>query len=175
MIINLNSDFKPVVRYAKEIPGYYCNTEGKIWSSKRNRFLAPKSKYAARIEKEGLRFRCYSYILSIPKDFYTDYDHRARGKAHSPAISVDAHRAVMETWRPIDQYPPEMVAEEWNQVITPDMIGQPRIPESAKEWIRKTAYVDHIDDDPANNNVDNLRWVKPIENQSFRKAASKNG
>jgi hypothetical protein len=175
MITHLNSDFKPVVRYGKVIPGYYCNKEGQIFSVKRNRFLAPKPKWQARLKEEGNRFRCYSYILSIPKGLFEDYDHRARGKAHSPAISVDAHRAVMETWRPIDQYPPEMVAEEWNQVITPDMIGQPRIPESAKEWIRKTAYVDHIDDDPANNNVDNLRWVKPIENQSFRKAASKNG
>jgi hypothetical protein len=164
MIINLNSDFKPVVRYAKEIPGYYCNTEGKIWSSKRNRFLAPKSKYAARIEKEGLRFRCYSYILSIPKDFYTDYDHRARGKKHSPAISVDAHRAVMETWRPINIFPPKEVAECWD-----------KIPEPAKEWIRRTAYVDHIDDDPANNHVDNLRWVMPIDNQVDRKKALMNG
>ena len=70
----------------------------------------------------------------------------------------------METWRPIDEYPPEMVAECWEET-----------PEPAKEWIRRTAYVDHIDDDPANNNVDNLRWVMPIENQSFRKAAAKNG
>lgn len=164
MIVNLNSDFKPVVRYEKEIPGYYCNTEGKIWSSKCNRFLSPKSKYSARIEKEGLRFRCYSYILQIPKNLYTDYDHRARGKKYSPAISIDAHRAVMETWRPIDKFPPKEVAECWDQ-----------IPEPAKEWIRRTAYVDHIDDDPANNHVDNLRWVMPIDNQSDRKKALMNG
>jgi HNH endonuclease len=163
MITHLNSDFKPVVRYGKELPGYYCNQRGQIFSVKRNKFLAPKPKWSARLKEEGNRFRCYSYILSIPKGLFEDYDHRARGKSHSPAISVDAHRAVMETWRPIDQYPPEMVAECWNE-----------IPEPAKEWIRRTAYVDHIDDDPANNNVDNLRWVMPIENQSFRKAAAKN-
>lgn len=164
MITHLNSDFKPVIRYGKELPGYYCNKLGQIFSVKRNKFLAPKPKWSARLKEEGNRFRCYSYILSIPKGLFEDYDHRARGKSHAPAISVDAHRAVMETWRPIDQYPPEMVAECWNE-----------IPEPAKEWIRRTAYVDHIDDDPANNNVDNLRWVMPIENQSFRKAAAKNG
>ena len=164
MITNLNSDFKPVIRYGIEIPYYYCNILGQIFSTKTNKFLAPKSKWSARLNKEGNRFRCYSYILSIPKGLFEDYDHRARGKSHSPAISVDAHRAVMETWRPIDEYPPEMVAECWEET-----------PEPAKEWIRRTAYVDHIDDNPANNHVDNLRWVMPIENQSFRKAALKNG
>jgi hypothetical protein len=164
MITNLNSDFKPVIRYGIEIPYYYCNILGQIFSTKTNKFLAPKPKWSARLKEEGNRFRCYSYILSIPKGLFEDYDHRARGKSHSPAISVDAHRAVMETWRPIDEYPPEMVAECWEET-----------PEPAKEWIRRTAYVDHIDDNPANNHVDNLRWVMPIENQSFRKAALKNG
>jgi len=162
MIIHLNSDFKPVIRYGIEIPYYYCNILGQIFSTKTNKFLAPKPKWSARLKEEGNRFRCYSYILSIPKGLFEDYDHRARGKSHSPAISVDAHRAVMETWRPIDEYPPEMVAECWEET-----------PEPSKEWIRKTAYVDHIDDNPANNHVDNLRWVMPIENQSYRKAALK--
>jgi len=164
MITNLNSDFKPVIRYGIEIPYYYCNILGQIFSTKTNKFLAPKPKWSARLKEEGNRFRCYSYILSIPKGLFEDYDHRARGKKHSPAISVDAHRAVMETWRPIDKYPPEMVAECWEET-----------PEPAKEWIRRTSYVDHIDDNPANNHVDNLRWVMPIENQSYRKAALKNG
>lgn len=164
MIVHLNPDFRPVIRYLKELPEYYCNRKADVFSTKTGKFLKPKLKWSARLREAGRRLRCYSYILSIPTGLFEDYDHRARGKKHSPAISIDAHRIVAETWKPIDEYPPEMIAECWNE-----------IPEPAKEWIRRTAYVDHIDDNPANNHVDNLRWVMPIENQSFRKAAAKNG
>jgi len=166
MITNLNSDFKPVVRYGKVIPNYYCNQNGDVYSTigKSGRFLKPKVKWSARLTMDERRLRCHSYTLSIPKDLFDDYNHRARGKGHSPAMSIDRHRIVMETWRPIDEYPPDQVAKCWNE-----------IPEDAKEWVRKTAYVDHIDDNPANNHVDNLRWVRSIDNQSHRKKALING
>jgi hypothetical protein len=174
MIVHLNPDFRPVIRYLKELPEYYCNRKADVFSTKTGKFLKPKLKWSARLREAGRRLRCYSYILSIPTGLFEDYDHRARGKKHSPAISIDAHRIVAETWKPIDEYPPDELKETWDQVITPDMVGQKRIPEEWKAWVRSSAYIDHIDDNPANNHVDNLRWVKPIENQSFRKAASKN-
>lgn len=169
------AQFKPVIRYGTVIPGYFVNENGDIISTlgKSSRFLKPKIKWAPRLIGERA-LKCHSYTLSIPKGLFTDYDYRARGKKYAPAICVDRHRAVMETWRPIDEYPPEMVAEDWNQVITPDMVGQPRVPESFKDWVRTTAYVDHIDGNPANNHVDNLRWVRPIDNESNRKAAQMN-
>jgi hypothetical protein len=120
--------------------------------------MSPKTKWEYR--KDGSkRLRAMSVTLSIPKNYY-NYDHRGRGKKSSSAISIDIHRIVMETYKSIDKNPPEMVAECWEQ-----------IPEPAKEWIRRTAYVDHIDNDPTNNNVDNLRWVMPIENEPNRKVA----
>ena len=51
------------------------------------------------------------------------------------------------------------------------MVGQKRIPEPVKQWVRDTAIVDHKDDDPRNNHVSNLRWVTPKQNQPHRKAA----
>lgn len=161
LIPEQDPQFKPVVRYGKEIPGYYVNLNGDIISTlgKSSRFLKPKIKWAPRLIGERA-LKCHSYTLSIPNGLFTDYDYRARGKKYAPAICVDRHRAVMETWRPIDKFPPTMVAECWDQT-----------PEPAKEWIRRTAYVDHIDGNPANNHVSNLRWVMPIENESNRKAA----
>ena len=74
-------------------------------------------------------------------------------------LNVDLHRAVMETWRPIDEYPP-IPTEDWD-----------KCPESAKQWIRDTAIVDHKDDDPSNNHVSNLQWVIPKDNNPYRKAS----
>ena len=63
----------------------------------------------------------------------------------------------METYNSIDDNPP-IPREDWE-----------KCPESAKQWIRDTALVDHIDDNPGNNNLDNLRWVIPKDNQKYRK------
>ena len=73
-------------------------------------------------------------------------------------INVKYHRAVMEAWKPIDEYPP-IPKEDWD-----------KCPETAKEFMRKTAIIDHIDSDTRNNHVDNLRWCTPHDNQWHRKA-----
>ena len=43
------------------------------------------------------------------------------------------------------------------------------LPEEAKQWVRDTALIDHIDDDPTNNHLDNLRWATPKQNERNRK------
>ena len=63
----------------------------------------------------------------------------------------------MEVWKPIDDYPP-IPKEDWD-----------RCPESAKQFMRDTAIIDHIDSDTRNNHVDNLRWSTPKDNQFSRK------
>ena len=72
-------------------------------------------------------------------------------------INVKYHRAVIEAWKPIDENPP-IPTEDWNNT-----------PESAKQFIRECAIIDHIDSDTRNNHVDNLRWTTPIGNQFQRK------
>ena len=59
---------------------------------------------------------------------------------------------------PIDEFPPEQLRNCWKD-----------LPEEAKQWVRDTALIDHIDDDPTNNHLDNLRWATPKQNERNRK------
>ncbi|QJT70160.1 hypothetical protein SynMITS9220M01_147 [Synechococcus phage SynMITS9220M01] len=162
-------EFKPIVRYCKEIPEYLVSKDAKVFSEKTNKFRSPSSvwRYSASGEKTLVKLKV---DFDIPSGYYSDYSFRKRRETDSnELISIALHRVVMETWRPIDEYPPEQLEEEWFEVITPDMVGQPRIPPNTRQWVRDTALVDHKDDDPSNNHVDNLRWVIPKDNEPNRK------
>jgi len=150
-------NFKQLIRYCKAIPGYYVPADGTgVYSSKSQRFLTSHIRYDY-TSKGKKNIRCVYTKCSIPKGFFPDYTHFRSDRSNCARIRIDIHRAVMETWRPIDKYPP-IPRGDWD-----------KCPESAKQWIRDTAYVDHIDNDPTNNHVDNLAWVVPKDNQHWRK------
>ena len=149
-------EFKLLVRYNKEIPGYFVSKDGRVYSSKSNKFL-----YVTKRREFNGRLKECKIDVCVPKDLFTDYTHSRRGSS-SPRMTISVHRGVMETYKSIDDNPP-IPKEDWDMC-----------PESAKQWIRDTAIIDHIDDDPTNNHVDNLRWVVPKDNQSHRKKHDQN-
>ena len=59
----------------------------------------------------------------------------------------------MQTFKPIDKYPPDRLKDCWKD-----------IPEQAKQWIRETAIINHKDHNPLNCLLDNLEWVTFREN-----------
>ena len=147
-IFGNESELKQVVRYGKELPGYYATKSGKIYSTKTNRFI---SLFEA---KDGY-LRC---SLSLPIDIFEDHNYFIQSdKRVSFNLQQDVHRLIAETFIPIDDNPPILI-EDWNKT-----------PETAKQFIRDCAVVDHIIPDLSNNSVDNLRWVTPKENNSHRK------
>jgi len=134
------NEFKKVVRYGKIIEGYYVDKSGNVYSSKRSKML-----------KQGKG--------GNPNNYDNLYNCVTLN-----GTTVAIHRLVMETHKPIDENPPGDLSEYWNQVITEDMVGQKRIPDNYKEWIRRTAWVDHVNGDKDDNHVDSLRWVTPRQN-----------
>jgi hypothetical protein len=165
-----NETLRPVIWRDKEVPGYQFNIKGELWSDKTNKFLKPQYE-VARFASGEVRKTSVKYNLTIPTGYFEDYNYTTYGLEDTSweVMTIRAHRAMMNTFRPIDEYPPEELADTWNAVITPDMVGKPLIPQAWKQFVKDTVVVDHWDDNPLNNSIDNLRWCTSIENSHHRK------
>ena len=142
------SEIKPIVRYGVSLPGYYATKSGKIYSAKTNKFISLFK------GKDGY-LRC---SLSLPVGTFDDHSYyKSNFKRASFNLQQDVHRLIAETFIPIDDNPPIPI-EDWNKT-----------PETAKQFIRESANIDHIIPDLSNNSVSNLRWVTPKQNNSHRK------
>ena len=142
------SELKQVVRFGKELPGYYATKSGKIFSTKTN-------KYISMFPGRGGYISC---SLSLPIDIFEDHSYfKSNFKRVTFNLQQQVHRLIAETFIPIDDNPPIPI-EDWNKT-----------PETAKQFIRESANVDHIIPDLSNNSVSNLRWVTPKQNNSHRK------
>lgn len=90
----------------------------------------------------------YSYVdMRFPFDFFEDYEYTTSGKKTIKRKRY-VHQLVMETFRPMDQFPPEKLKECWEC-----------IPTAAKQWIRQTITINHVDHNPYNNRLDNLEYT----------------
>ena len=175
MIFN-DTEFKPLMHKQRHVPGYYISECAKILSTKRtkngppkimdykrkqcldhpNRLSGNKKTYYKRpmavnlsVEVSQGLFPEYNYVMSTNGQGQVSTKHAK--------VNVRYHRAVMESWRPMDKFPP-IPKEDWDKT-----------PETAKQFIKDSAYVDHIDGDTSNNHVSNLRWCTPLQNSNYRK------
>lgn len=101
----------------------------------------------------------YGYIqecrigLKFPIGFFDDYEFASNSNSkNSIKRNFSIHGLVMSAFKPIDEFPP-IPKEDWDMC-----------PESAKQFIRDTVYINHIDHNPENNLVENLEYVTPKEN-----------
>ncbi len=156
-----NEKFKQVIKFGIPIPDYYIAEDGTPLSTrtKAGKILkkSPRSKGTDHKKNTHVypRMNC-----TVAEDWGPDHFQYYKDNQGARHITVDLHRAVMDVWRPIDKYPPDRLAADWDKA-----------PESFKQWVRETVVVDHIDDDTMNCDVTNLRYCTPRQNSPKIKQA----
>ena len=152
---------KPSICYDKVYDRWLVSECGMVWSLHTIRLLKGKLDYNF---IKGNKRRLSSRVLTVstPKDFWED----GSGNIYRNRAVVDRkiqwHKVVMDTWAPLYDNPPEgIIWEEWEKA---------RCLPTVYDHISKTVVIDHIDDDPINNHLNNLRRVTHWDNNNIRKA-----
>ena len=141
---------------------------GRITKYDRNYNYERASQATIRKSKDDVeKIECRRLDISFPSDYFEKNNSSYTMKAISPTTvrrTCTVHELVAYTHYDIDLNPPERLKDEWDAVITPDMVGQPLIPPKSKQVIRESMFIDHLDHDAENNFVENFERVTPREN-----------
>jgi len=146
--------------YRYPLPGYYVTKSAKVYSllrfKNRVHLMTPRN------SKDKLHQKI---DFTLPDNWDPTYSYSCRQKNSKKArITLYLHQLMMGTFRSIYDHPPKELEDSWFEVITPDMVGQRRIPPKVIDWVRDTVFIDHLDTNPKNNLLDNLEYKKPRDN-----------
>ena len=169
-IITMNVDGKDMemrhsICFGKEYDKWLVSRCGIVWSIMYHRVLPGTKQWSKKDKNNQKRILGLRHVMSfMEEDWWGDSSGRPTWHKNRNGYQRDiaAHKMIMDTWAPLYDNPPEgIVWEEWE--IVRDL-------PTVYNHISKTVIIDHIDDDPTNNHLNNLRRVTSWDNNSYRKA-----
>ena len=168
IIMNIDGkdiEMKPAICYSKVFDKWLVSECGKVWSLQKDRLLSGGESW--RQMSRGTKVLNHvNLMICTEEDFWKDGSGAIRkdysNLKNKKSRPIKYHKVIMDTWAPLYDNPPEgIVWEEWE--IVRDL-------PTVYNHISKTVVIDHIDDDPTNNHLDNLRRVTSWDNNFHRKA-----
>jgi hypothetical protein len=147
--MNSFEEWKSIIINDEIIPNYYVSNFGRIrkWDTKKSKWFYPK--LHNRIQKVS----GFGAFQSVTINY----------KTKKPSCKTQrVHRLVAQAFMPLNDHPP-IPKVDWDKT-----------PDSVKEMIKQCIIIDHIDDNPHNNYLNNLRWCTPHENNPHNKKRSMN-
>ena len=153
-------EMKHPICFGKEYDRWLVSECGKVWSVGRKRLMKGHKTYS--YNKNSKKIHNVEYKIMTEPDWWGDGSGSPHHAGYQWQRPTTGHKMVMDTWAPLYDNSPEGITwEEWE--IVRDL-------PSVYNHISKTVCIDHIDDDPTNNHLDNLRRVTSWDNNHVRKA-----
>jgi len=163
--ITINIDGKDMemrhpILYGKVYDRWLVSRCGKVWSLPLNKLI--QGHIATTIIDGKKYIKSIDYQPIIKEDWWGDGSGRKNHGRNHFQRHIAAHKMVMDTWAPLWDNPPKGVLwDDWKIARELDTVFN---------HISKTGSIDHIDDDPTNNHLDNLQRVNDWDNNPDRKA-----
>lgn len=127
------------------VPGYYISKFGNVYKLSNTDLLK-----SIKLSKNTNNGRLVFNIIFSPTLF--GYSYASSGSHNKCSRQVYLHKALMNTFRPIDEFPPISKAA-WKKT-----------PKEAKQLIKDCILINHIDHNYLNNDISNLEYATPMQN-----------
>ena len=164
-IIIQGVELLPIKKYGIRVPDYYISKRGQLWSMKKMDWRVKVNNFRDKADKNP---KNQSINLSTLGQPFWDAGHnfkRKRPNGNTIEIKMAVHHMVKLTWHPFEHYSHEVgiSKEAWDS-------SHPEI----KKFIYEQISVDHDDDNPMNNDLNNLFYTTSLRNSNYRKLWRKN-
>ncbi len=148
MMIIDGIEFRPVRKHYRVIPDYYVSQCAKVWNSKRGRYVKP---YKVWRGKKGGPPKCMEFSVMTDESLFADCGYTSKKNNGRIELKIKLHLAVKDAWDPYEDYLDTLSREE------------------LIELAKRTMMVDHDNDNPLDNSLENLYYSDPWSNSNHRK------